>query len=368
MRALQATLASARHGADVAARALEALLAEHRLRYVEATELSITRHRAGRGFCYRDDRGRVVREKDLITRFRRLAIPPAWQEVRLAPDPRWHLQALGRDALGRQQRRYHDAWAEVRNADKLRRLVRFARALPRVRACIAHDLQRPLTDLDGLCATAARLVDLALLRPGSEEALQTIGSRGATTLAPSNVALEGSEIRLAFKGKSGKWVEVDLQDRVLAKRLARLKESNRRRLFRIEQGGTGCELSCADLNAYLQRAARAPISAKDFRTYDATAVALWRLAATPLPASARARQGVLAAVAREVAARLHNTPAIARASYIHPAVPQAWLAGELEGEQGRALRASRGSRMVGREESALRKFLLMRAALSDAAA
>lgn len=360
MGALRETIASARHTADVAVRALEALLAEHRLRYVEATELSITRHRAGRGFSYRDDRGRVVREKDLITRFRRLAIPPAWQEVRLAPDPCWHLQALGRDALGRQQRRYHDAWAEVRNADKLRRLVRFARALPRLRASIEHDLRRPLDEPDGLCATAARLVDLALLRPGSEEALQTIGSRGATTLAPSNVALAGSEIRLSFKGKSGKWIELDIRDRLLARRLARLKETNRRRLFRIEQGDTTFALSCADLNAYLQRVARAPISAKDFRTFDGTAIALWRLAGTPLPSAGRACQRVLAEVAREVSARLHNTPAIARASYIHPAVPQAWLAGELADERGRALLASRGSRLVSREESALRKFLLQR--------
>ncbi len=363
MGALRETMATARHSADVAVRALEALLAEHRLRYVEATELSITRHRAGRGFCYRDDRGRVVREKDLITRFQRLAIPPAWQEVRLAPDPCWHLQALGRDALGRQQRRYHDAWTEVRNADKLRRLIRFARALPRVRACIEHDLRRPLQEPDGLCATAARLVDRALLRPGSEEALQTIGSRGATTLAPSNVELSGAGIRLAFKGKSGKWVEVDLQDRVLAKRLARLKESNRRRLFRIGQGDATFDLSCADLNAYLQRAARSPISAKDFRTFDATATALWRLAGTPLPPSARGRQRVLAEVAREVSGRLHNTPAIARASYIHPAVLEAWLAGEFEGDGGRRLLASRGSPVVSREESALRKFLLEQGAV-----
>jgi DNA topoisomerase-1 len=350
-------MASSNGNSAAAAKALEALLAAHHLRYAEAAELCITRHRQGRGFSYRDARGRVVRERDAIVRFRQLAIPPAWEQVRLAPDACWHLQALGRDALGREQRRYHDAWTEVRDHDKLGRLVRFSRVLSRVRACVARDLRKPLHDPDALCAAAVRLVDLAHLRPGSQASLELLGSRGATTLAPANVRLDGSDIRLAFKGKSGKWIEVGIDDAVLARRLSRLKEGNRRRLFRIERAGESFDLSCADLNAYLQRVSRAAISAKDFRTHDATAVALWQLAGTELPASSRARQRVLASVAREVAKRLHNTPAIARASYIHPAVPQAWLAGEFDGERGRVLRSARSSRLGSRAESALRKFL-----------
>jgi DNA topoisomerase-1 len=337
---------------------LAALLAAHRIRYVSAADLNVYRHRCGRGFVYRDAQGRMVREADAIRRFKSLAIPPAWQAVRLAPEPAWHLQALGCDAVGRLQRRYHEAWELVRNADKLGRLRRFAEALPKVRARVLRDLRKPLSDPDALCAVAARLIDLAHLRPGSEAALKEIGSRGATTLAPSNVDLDGDDVRLSFKGKSGMWIEAAVTDQLLSRRLARLKENNRRRLFRIDHQGSSFHLSCADLNDYLQRISGTAISAKDFRTYDATSVALWRLAQEPLPASQHARQRILAAVAREVSARLHNTPAIARKSYIHAAIMDAWLAGELDHGAGEKLRRSvRQSPFSSRPEAALRRFL-----------
>jgi DNA topoisomerase-1 len=340
---------------------LEALLAAHRIRYVNATDLTVYRYRCGRGFAYRDAEGRTVRTAEDIRRFKSLAIPPAWKEVRLAPEPAWHLQALGCDALGRLQRRYHEAWELVRHADKLSRLKRFARALPRVRAQVLQDLDKPLNDPDALSAVAVRLIDLAHLRPGSEAALREIGSRGATTLAPSNVNVAGDEVQLAFRGKSGMWIEASVTDQILSRRLARLKESNRRRLFRIEHRGGSFELSCADLNNYLQRISGAAISAKDFRTYDATSTALWRLAGEPLPASEHRRRRVLAAVSREVSQRLHNTPAIARKSYIHPAVIDTWLAGDFEDGRGEKLRrAVRRSPLSSAPEAALRRFLAQR--------
>jgi DNA topoisomerase-1 len=337
---------------------LEALLAAHRIRYVSAEDLNVFRRPCGRGFVYRDAQGRAVREAEALRRFKSLAIPPAWREVRLAPEPAWHLQALGCDALGRLQRRYHEAWELIRHADKLVRLRRFAKALPRVRAQVAQDLRKPLSDPDALCALAVRLVDLARLRPGSETALKEIGSRGATTLAPSNVDIDGDEVRLSFRGKSGKWVDTAVTDQVLSRRLARLKESNRRRLFRIGHRDGSFELSCSDLNNYLQRASGAAISAKDFRTYDATATALWRLASEPLPASRHKQQRILAETAREVSRRLHNTPAIARKSYIHPVVIEAWLAGEFEDGVGEKLRRGvRQSPFSSRPEAMLRRFL-----------
>ena len=337
---------------------LEALLAAHRIRYVNAADLSVYRHRCGRGFVYRDAQGRTIRAAEDIQRFKHLAIPPAWKEVRLAPEPAWHLQALGCDALGRLQRWYHEAWELVRHADKLVRLKRFARALPRVRAQVLQDLAKPLGEPDALCALAVRLIDLAHLRPGSEAALREIGSRGATTLAPANVNLDGDQVQLSFRGKSGMWIETAVTDQLLSRRLARLKESNRRRLFRIQRGGGSFDLSCADLNNYLQRISGAAISAKDFRTYDATSIALWRLAGEPLPESRHRRQRILATVAREVSQRLHNTPAIARKSYIHPAVIDAWVAGEFEDGAGEKLRRSvRRSPLSSAPEAALRRFL-----------
>jgi len=346
---------------DRLAEELEALLAAHRIRYVSANDLNVYRHRRGRGFVYRDAQGRPVREAQALLRFKSLAIPPAWREVRLAPEPAWHLQALGCDALGRLQRRYHEAWEQIRHADKLVRLRRFSKALPRVRAQVMQDLRKPLADPDAICALAVRLIDLARLRPGSEAALKEIGSRGATTLSPSNVDIEGDEVRLSFRGKSGMWVETAVNDPLLSRRLARLKENNRRRLFRIGGREGSYELSCADLNNYLQRVSGAAISAKDFRTYDATATALWRLAGEPLPAAHHKRQRVLAAVSREVSQRLHNTPAIARKSYIHPTVIDAWLAGEFEDGVGDKLRRSvRETPFSSKQETALRRFVSRR--------
>jgi DNA topoisomerase-1 len=343
---------------DQLAEELKALLATHRLRYVSADDLNVYRHRCGRGFVYRDEHGRTVRTAEDLQRFRSLAIPPAWQGVRLAPEPAWHLQALGCDALGRLQRRYHEAWEEVRHADKLSRLRRFARALPRVRAQVMQDLRKPVDDPHALCAVAVRLIDLAHLRPGSETALKEIGSRGATTLAPSNVNVDGDRVYLSFRGKSGTWVETAVTDQILSRRLSRLKENNRRRLFRIDRDGRTFHLSCSDLNSYLQRISGAAISAKDFRTYDATAIALWHLAAQPRPDSSHRRQRILASVARDVSQRLHNTPAIARKSYIHPAVIDAWLAGKFDNGVGEKLRRSvRTSPLSSRPEAALRRFL-----------
>ncbi|HYI06043.1 MAG TPA: DNA topoisomerase IB, partial [Reyranella sp.] len=175
------------------------------------------------------------------------------------------------------------------------------------------------------------------------------------------VDIAGDEVRLSFRGKSGMWVETAVSDQLLSRRLARLKESNRRRLFRIGHGDGSYELSCADLNSYLQRVSGAAISAKDFRTYDATATALWRLAAEPLPPSHHKRQRVLAAVSREVSQRLHNTPAIARKSYIHPTIIEAWLAGEFEDGVGEKLRrAVRDTPSSSKQETALRRFIARR--------
>jgi DNA topoisomerase I len=230
--------------------------------------------------------------------------------------------------------------------------------LPRVRAQVLEDLGKPLHDPDALCALAVRLIDLAHLRPGSEAALKEIGSRGATTLAPSNVDLAGDQVRLSFRGKSGMWIETSVTDQILSRRLARLKETNRRRLFRIQHGSGSFDLSCADLNNYLQRISGAAISAKDFRTYDATSIALWRFAGEPLPTSQHGQRRVLAAVSREVSQRLHNTPAIARKSYIHPAVIEAWLSGEFDNGAGEKLRRSvRRSPLSSAPEAALRRFL-----------
>ena len=336
---------------------VDVLLEEHSIRYVDPAELCVLRQRRGKGFTYRGADGTVLRETMQLARFRQLAVPPAWQEVRLAPDECWHLQALGKDQAGRMQRRYHTMWTQIRDAAKRQRLVRFADALAKIRGVVDRDLRSTEMNLDTLSAAAVRLIDLAHLRPGNESAFRDIRSRGTTTLGPGNITVEGRSVRLAFKGKSGQWIESEVSDRTLSQRLAALKDQNRRRLFQFTDEEGVHRLSCADLNAYLQRIAASPVSAKDFRTWDASATAFWLLGASAVPRSEAARGRVLADVSRVVAGRLNNTPAVARNSYIHPVVIDAWRSGFLE-KEGASLRLkSRASQWLTRPEVAFRRFL-----------
>ncbi len=335
-------------------RAIRRLFAQHGIVWADVAELAIRRVPQGRGFSYLDARGRPVRDDALRERFAGLAIPPAWREVRIAACETAHLQAIGLDAAGRVQRRYHPAWDDVRSVDKFFRLRRFAVALPAIRRQVARDLARPRCDETQMCAIAVRLIDRGHLRPGNESSLAQHATRGATTLSIGDLRLRDTRIRLAFTGKSGQAIEVDIDDRLLARRLARLKDRCDGRLFSLADGGCTTRIGAARINAYLADAGHTAVSAKDFRTFDATATALWRLVHAPRPASARATKTLLAALAREVAARLHNTPSVARNSYIHPSVVDAWLGDALDRD---ALRRCRDGQLRSAAESALCRWL-----------
>jgi DNA topoisomerase-1 len=209
---------------------------DHGLRYTGTTELPLRRRKSGRGFSYLDAEGRLIRDRAVIDRINALVIPPAWQDVRIADDPRAHIQAIGRDNLGRLQYRYHDDWTGLRDMVKAERLLRFGKALPRIRERILKDLRRRKTDRRYAAATAARLIDQALLRSGHDAYSIEEGGLGATTLLKRDVELNGTTVRLNFTGKSGTKIEKTVRDPVLLARLRKLKRVGRKRLFAFRDG------------------------------------------------------------------------------------------------------------------------------------
>ncbi|GLS05946.1 DNA topoisomerase [Chitiniphilus shinanonensis] len=279
------------------------------------------RRRCGRGFVYHDPDGARLTDAATLARIRALAIPPAWGEVWICPDPRGHLQATGRDARGRKQYRYHDDWQLARAADKFQHLARFARALPRLRRRIERDLAQRGLPRDKVLAALARLLERTLIRVGNEEYVRANRSYGLTTLRKRHARVGSELVQLRFRGKSGVRHVLSLRDRTLAGVLRRCAALPGTRLFGYrDEHGTVRAVHAADLNDYLREAAGVSVSAKDFRTWGATrdATALC-LDSAPCGSAAGSRR-CLKTVVEQVAGRLGNTPTVCKASYVHPAV------------------------------------------------
>ena len=282
------------------------------LRYVDVKELCVKRRRKGDRFVYVDGKGKPIRSKKMLARIAALAVPPAWEEVCLADDPQAHIQAVGRDAEGRLQYRYNDDWVLIRDKIKAERLLRFGRVLPRIRARVEKDLRRRGTGRRSAAAAASRLVDRALLRSGhSADSIDT-GGRGATTLLKRDVRLNGTRVTLDFIGKGGKRIETEVKDPTLLARIRKLKSIGKKRLFAFRNGkGKVCYLTATDLNKYLRDAAGKRVTAKDFRTFAATSLALAELAEIEVPglraegaeSARRGDEGCLAAARQHAGGR-----------------------------------------------------------------
>jgi DNA topoisomerase-1 len=299
-----------------ATRIEEEAIARFGLRRIATNELAIAR-RAKRGrFVFLDAAGKPIGPRQ-ARRLHDLAIPPAWKDVRIAADPAAHLQAIGRDAAGRLQYIYHAAWDDVRSATKTHRLSRLGRSLPAMRAAIDRDLDDEGT---AALAAAARLIDLLSLRVGHESYAGEESGRGVATLLKRHLEFTDNGFRLRFRGKGGKLIDKSCDDAKLAAVLAALKQVRGARLFKLRSGDGWRAMTAADVNHYLGAIAARPVTAKDFRTFHASARALELLAAeAEWKSGAQCRRAIMAA-ARAVAADLANTPAIARSSYIHPAI------------------------------------------------
>jgi DNA topoisomerase-1 len=301
------------------------------LRYTSDDRPGISRRRAGRGFSYRDADGRVIRDRAVLERIRRLAIPPAWTEVWICPSPDGHLQATGRDARGRKQYRYHPAWRSHRDVGKFERMLAFAAALPRIRARCDEDLARRGLPREKVLAAVVRLLELTLIRVGNDEYARLNRSFGLTTLRDRHARIEGERVRFRFRGKAGRLHEVGLRDRRLARVIGRCQDLPGQELFQyIDDDGEVRDVASQDVNAYLAEIAGGPFTAKDFRTWAGTLLAYRALRAYQAGEGNPARGDVVRAI-RDTADRLGNTPAVTRGSYVHPAVLEAYLDGSLGG-------------------------------------
>jgi DNA topoisomerase I len=296
------------------------------LRHVSDHDRGIARRKSGTGFSYRTPHGGQIDEATL-DRIRKLAIPPAWTDVWICPDPRGHIQATGRDQKGRKQYRYHDHWRQVRDENKYDRLIAFGRALPKLRAKVEKDLEESGLHRDKVLAAVVRVMEITLIRVGNEEYARQNKSFGLTTLRDKHARIQGADAIFEFRGKSGKMHRTGFHDRRLARIVKACQDLPGQRLFQyIDDEGEPRTVESADVNAYLHEAMGEDFSAKDFRTWAGTVEAARAFAECGLKPSPRAVRTIIA----QVAERLGNTVAICRKCYVHPAVIQGFQDGSLK--------------------------------------
>ena len=277
-----------------------------------------------------DHEGQELSDPMHVERVRKLAIPPAYEDVWICRHANGHLQATGRDARGRKQYRYHAHWREVRDEGKYHRMLVFGRVLPLIRARVDHDLALHGLPRSKVLAAIVRLLEGTLARVGNEEYARQNDSFGLTTLRNRHVKVHGGHMTFDFRGKHGIEHHIDMSDRRLARIVQRCQDLPEQHLFHFigEDGGLH-PVTSDDVNAYLNEISGEEVTAKDFRTWAATNLAALALSALEqYDTKAAAKKNVVAAV-ESVAKRLGNTPAICRKCYIHPAIFEGYLDGSL---------------------------------------
>lgn len=298
--------------------------------YVDDRRPGITRKLVRGHFVYFDPQGKRIRDEAEIKRINALAVPPAYTDVWICPDPFGHLQATGRDARRRKQYRYHVRWREIRDATKYERMAQFGEALPKIRARVARDLRLPGMPWEKVAATVVRLLDVTLVRVGSAEYARENQSFGLTTLRKRHAAVRAGHLRFHFRGKSGVEHEVEVDDPRIARIVRQCMDLPGRELFQyIDEDGERRPVGSADINEYLRETSGADFTAKDYRTWAGSVFALAALRAIEPESAAHAHKQLVETV-KTVAATLRNTPAVCRRCYIHPAVIEAFEAGELQ--------------------------------------
>jgi DNA topoisomerase-1 len=316
--------------------------------YVTDAFAGIRRKRVGRGWAYYAPNGARIRDTGKRRRLNALAIPPAWTDVWICPDPNGHIQATARDARGRKQYRYHTAYREACDQSKFRRMLEFSEVLPRLRERVERDLAAPDHSRRQILATVIRLLDRTLIRVGNDEYARENRSFGLTTLRRRHVAVDGAQLRFSFRGKSGVEHDVAIDDARLARIVQRCQDLPGTELFQyLDAAGKRQAVSSDDVNARLREMAGRDISAKDFRTWGGTmhaAIALRTMG--PAPSKREADRNIVRAL-DEVSHRLGNTRAVCRKYYVHPALIEAYYEGRIlppsgvaPGQRGRGTRAA----------------------------
>lgn len=331
--------------------------------YVCDDRPGIRRVGSAQRFRYVGPDQRAISDDITLARIKRLAIPPAWTEVWICQKHNGHLQATGRDARGRKQYRYHPHWRQVRDESKYNRMVDFAKALPKLRACIETDLKKAGLPKEKVLATVIKILETGLIRVGNDEYARTNKSFGLTTMQDRHVDVKGATIRFQFRGKSGKYHQIDIEDRRLAKIVAHCQAIPGQELFQyIGDDGRPHDITSTDVNEYLREITKSDFTAKDFRTWGGTVLAAVALQEFQRFETKKEAKKNLVRAIEAVAQRLGNTPSICKKCYVHPEIMNSYLDGTMiDTFQKRAaqMRALRGLRP---EENAVLTFLQQRLA------
>src|SRR6201993_2033007 len=310
---------------------VESLAKELGLRLGDQNQLTIRRIKRGKGYSFVRANGSHIRDPRTVRRLHRMAVPPAYREVRYSPDPNSHLQAVGIDAAGRLQYRYHADWEKVREHRKAHRMAKLVAALPRIRRKVSAHLAADEPTREFALSAVIELIARTAIRPGNESYARLNGTRGATTLLKSNVILEDDSFVLTFKAKGGKAVRKECNAAKLVRAIGILRTLPGKRMFQYrDSSGTVRTVSTTTVNTFLREIAGIKISLKDFRTLMASAVVLESLSRISPAASARGRRKQVLEAVRAAADELSNTPAICRKSYVHDTIVTAFEDGILE--------------------------------------
>ena len=302
------------------------------LRYVTDAESGILRRTQGRGFAYVYASGRRVTRAAQLSRIDELVIPPAWTEVWICKDPRGHLQATGRDDRGRKQYLYHERWRAAADRKKFDRLVEVGELLPKIRRRVSRDLRGRKLTRKVVAALVVRLLDLTGARVGNVEYARDNASYGLTTLRDRHVTVHGSHVSMSFNGKSGKRHDIEFTDRRLARLLARCRGIPGRHLFQYETADGYRALTSEDVNEYLASITGGSVTAKDFRTWHASARVASLLAnECEHAADEKSCRRTCKAAIKQAAEFLGNTPTVCEKYYVHAGVVEAYQQGRYAG-------------------------------------
>ena len=335
------------------------LAEEHGLTLGDLNGLTIRRIKRGKTYSFIRANGTRIKQVGTIRRLHRMAMPPAYRDVRYSHDPNSHLQAVGTDAAGRLQYRYHADWEKVRERRKAHRLAKLVAALPKIRRKVNMHLAGEEPTREFALSAAIELIARTAIRPGNESYARLNGTRGATTLLKSNVTLEDDSFVLTFKAKGGKAVRKECNAAKLVRAIGILRTVPGKRMFQYRDAyGVVRGVSTTSVNAFLREIAGIKISLKDFRTLMASAVVVESLSRITPATSQRGRKRQVLEAIRAAADQLSNTPAICRKSYVHDTIVTAFEDGILE----RFAATMKGQRSQSKREQLLAQVVMAAAA------
>ncbi len=331
--------------------------------YSDDSKPGITRKKVRNGWAYHRPDGERITDRDEIDRLNAIGLPPAYRDAWFNPRPNGHIQAVGWDDKGRKQYRYHLGYREQQEAAKYEKTAEFGRALPALRKQVAADLAKRGLGKARAVAAVVRLLDDSHIRVGNEDYVEQNQSYGATTLRTQHGSVRGDTLKLRFKAKSGKEADIKVTDKSLARFVKACGDLDEQHLFAyLGEDGEPHPVSSSDVNEYIKAATGGDFSAKNFRTWGASLLAFEALVGAD-------RDLTLKQLLEPVTAKLGNTPAIARKSYVHPDVID--LVKHDQATFRKALQLPRASGQLSREERGLIAFLerdVVPAAKAEAAA